>query len=321
MTNDGNEDTTPATPLFVLATIVLIAMLIGGNFTALKFALDHAGPFLIAALRTVIGGTFLVTLALFRGERLPRDRKLLARILVVSFSITTVSSGLLVFGVDKVPAGFASLISSTMPLFTACLSLLLLGVRVSPIGIVGLVVGFAGTALLASPALDGDARLVGAVSLLLSAIAWAFGTVFMKWKDFSDVTPIMLVGVQLWMSAIVLLPFALVVEGTEGTDWSMGLFVPLLYAAIPANAVTFALMATVVRRATPTQAAATAYLIPLFGVFFGWLIRDELLGRVELFGGVLVVVGVCIVVTAANVGSGRSRLATRSSKVSSPARR
>lgn len=307
MTTDGSGETTTATPLFVLATIVLIAMLIGGNFTALKFALDHAGPFLIAALRTVIGGTFLVTLALIRGEQLPHDRVLLGRIFVVSFSITTVSSGLLVFGVDKVPAGFASLISSTMPLFTACLSLILLGVRMTPIGIMGLVVGFGGTAVLASPALGGDARLVGAVSLLLSAIAWAFGTVFMKWKDFSDVTPIMLVGVQLWMSAVVLVPFALVVEGTEGVDWSMGLFVPLLYAAIPANAVTFALMATVVRRATPTQAAATAYLIPLFGVFFGWLIRDEVLGRIELIGGVLVVVGVCIVVTAANTAAGRRR--------------
>jgi len=130
-------------------------------------------------------------------------------------------------------------------------------------------------------------------------MARAFGTVFMKWKDFSAVTPIMLVGVQLLMSAAVLLPFALVVEGTGGTDWSVGLLVPLVYAGIPANAVTFTLMATIVRRATPTQAASTAYMIPLFGVFFGWLIRDELLGRVELLGGALIVVGVTIVVTTA----------------------
>jgi drug/metabolite transporter (DMT)-like permease len=294
---------TSATPLFVLATIVLVAMLIGGNFTALKYALDHAEPFLVAALRTVIGGTFLVGLAVARGERFPTDRTVLARILVVSFSITTVSSALLVFGVSRVPAGFASLISSTMPLFTACLSLVLLHTRIRPLGLLGLIVGFGGTAVLASPALGGDASAVGLVSLIGSAIAWSFGTVFMKWKDFSAVTPIMLVGAQLWMSAIVLVPFALVVEGTEGTDWSIGLFAPLLYAAIPANAVTFALLATVVRRATPTQAAATAYLIPLFGVFFGWLFRDEVLGRAELVGGALVVVGVCIVVTAANAST------------------
>ncbi len=289
-----------ATPLFVLAAIVLIAMLIGGNFSALKFALDHTTPFLLASMRTVIGGTVLVALAVGRGERFPTDRALLARIFVVGFSITTVSSGLLVFGVSKVPAGFASLISSTMPLFTAVISLLLLRARVSRLGAVGLVIGFVGTAVLASPALDGDAKLVGAVALICSALAWAFGTVYMKWKDFSQVTPIMLVGVQLWMSAAMLVPFALIVEGTADTDWSLGLFVPLTYAAIPANAVTFALIATVVRRATPTQAASTAYMIPLFGVFFGWVIRGEVLGIVELVGGLLIVAGVCVVVTAGN---------------------
>lgn len=289
-----------ATSWFVLATIVLVAALIGGNFTALKFALDHTTPLLLTAMRTVIGGSFLVGFALLRGERFPTDRAVLGRIWVVGFSITTVSSAFLVFGVSRVPAGFASLMSSTMPLFTAVLSLLLLGARISWLGALGLVVGFVGTGVLASPALDGDAKLVGAVSLLLSAIAWAFGTVFMKWRDFSAVSPIMLVGVQLLMSACMLVPFALVVEGTGETDWSVGLFVPLLYAAIPANAVTFSLMATVVRRATPTQAAATAYLIPLFGVFFGWLLRDERLGVVEVAGGVLVVAGVTLVVTAAN---------------------
>jgi drug/metabolite transporter (DMT)-like permease len=293
-----------ATRWFVLATVVLVAALIGGNFTALKFALDHTSPMLLTAMRTVIGGSFLVSFALLRGERFPTDRTVLTRIYVVGLSITTVSSALLVFGVSRVPAGFASLVSSTMPLFTAVLSLLLLHARISKLGAVGLVVGFVGTGVLASPALDGDAKLVGAVSLLLSAVAWAFGTVFMKWKDLSAVSPIMLVGVQLLMSACMLVPFALLVEDAGATDWSLGLLVPLLYAAIPANAVTFSLMATVVRRATPTQAAATAYLIPLFGVFFGWLIRDERLGWVELAGGVLVVVGVTIVVTAANARRG-----------------
>jgi drug/metabolite transporter (DMT)-like permease len=204
-----------------------------------------------------------------------------------------------VFGVDKVPAGFASLMSSTMPLFTAVLSLVLLGARIGRLGALGLAIGFAGTAVLASPALDGDAKLVGAVSLLLSALAWAFGTVFMKWRDLTSVSPIMLVGVQLYMSAIVLLPFAAVVEDVGATDWSLGLLLPLLYAAIPANAVTFSLMATVVRRATPTQAAASAYMIPLFGVFFGWLIRGERLGITEAIGGTLVVGGVAVVVTVA----------------------
>jgi drug/metabolite transporter (DMT)-like permease len=301
----------------VLATVVLVAALIGGNFSALKFALDHTTPFLLASMRTVIGGSFLLALALLRGERLPTRRSDLVNIWVVGFSITTVSSALLVYGVDRVPAGLASLMSSTMPLFTAVLSLVLLTTRTTVLGLAGLVVGFVGAAVLAAPSLGGSTAAVGIVSLLVSAFAWAFGNVYMKWKDFSGISPIMLVGVQLMMSAAMLVPFALIVEGTAQTDWSLGLFVPLLYAAIPSNAVTFTLIATVVRRATPTVAASTAYMIPLFGVFFGWLIRDEVLGAVEAIGGLLVVAGVYIVVSANNRPSLTRGQLDRSSRVRS----
>lgn len=282
----------------LLGTVVLIAALIGGNFSNIKFALDHTDPFLFASMRTVVGGTFLLAFAFIKGERLPRKAIDYRNIFVVSFSITTVSSALLIYGVNRVPAGLGSLVSSTMPLFTALLSLILLGTRTTRLARVGLAVGFGGAAVLASPSLGGESTAIGVITLLFSAIAWAFGTVYMKWKDFSHISPIMLVGVQLIMSALVLVPFALVVEGTAGTDWSLGLFVPLFYAAIPSNAVTFSLMALVVKEATPTVAASTAYLIPLFGVFFGWLIRDEVLGAIEALGGALVVIGVYIVVTA-----------------------
>ncbi len=282
----------------LLGIVVLTAALIGANFSALKFALDHTTPFLLAGMRTIIGGSFLLVLATSRGERLPTDRRQLFDIFMVSLSITTVSSALLVFGVNRVTAGVGSLVASTMPLFTAVLSLVLLKVVTSRRGKIGLGVGFVGTVVLASPSFGGESTTVGIVSLLLSAIAWAFGTVYLKWQDFTKVSPIMLVGVQLIMSALVLIPFALIIEGAASTDWSIGLFVPLLYAAIPANAVTFSLMATIVKRATPTVAASTAYLIPVFGVFFGWLIRGELLGAAEFLGGALVVVGVYIVVNA-----------------------
>ena len=282
----------------VLAVIVLVAMLIGGNFSALKFALDHTTPFLLASLRTVIGGTFLLAFARLRGEQFPTHRRDLINIFVVSFSITSVSSGLLVFGVSRVPAGVASLLASTMPLFTAVLSLVLMSVPISRLAATGLAIGFGGTVVLASPSLSGSAATVGIIALLFSALAWAFGNVYMKWQDMTRVSPVMLVGVQLYMSAAVLVPFALLVEGTSQTEWGPGLFVPLFYAAIPANAVTFALLATVVRRATPTQAAASAYLIPVFGVFFGWLIRDERLGWTEAAGGMLVILGVYVLVTA-----------------------
>lgn len=294
----GGETSTTLDPRIVLALVCLIAALIGLNFTVIKYALDRTTPLLLGGMRTVIGGTALLTFAFLRGERLPRKLEDYGRIFVVSFSITTLSSALLILGIERVPAGVASLISSTMPLFTALLAFVLIGTRMAPLGVLGLVVGFGGTAVLASPSLSGETGALGIGLLVLSAIAWAFGTVFMRWKDFSHLSPIIIVGVQLYMSALVLVPVGLIVEGTDATEMSWHLILPVLYAAIPANAVTFALMAFVTQRASPTQASASAYLIPVFGVFFSWLIRDEILGGVELIGGALVVVGVYAVVTS-----------------------
>ncbi|MEM9040970.1 MAG: EamA family transporter [Actinomycetota bacterium] len=294
------SSTPPATALGstrVLLLVGLIAALIGLNFTIIKFALDDTTPLLLAGMRTVIGGTALLSFALVRGEQLPTTARDLAKIFVVSFSITTVSSAFLILGIDRVPAGVGSLISSTMPLFTALLSFGLLRTRMSAAAAAGLVVGFVGTAVLASPSLSGDAAAVGIGLLVLSAIAWAFGTVFMRWKDFSHLSPIVIVGVQLYMSAAVLIPTALIVEGTADTEVTGRLIGAVLYAAIPANAVTFALMAYVTQRASPTQAAASAYLIPVFGVLFAWLLRGEVLGTTEFAGGVLVVIGVYLVVS------------------------
>ncbi len=291
-------------PSLVLATVVLVAVLIGGNFTALKFALDHTTPLVLTGLRTVVGGVFLVSFALLRGERVPRRLDDLGRILVVSLSISTLSSALLVFGVSRVSAGLASLLASTMPLFTAILSFFILGSVLSRGAVSGLAIGFAGTTVLAAPLLGGGSATIGVLSMGFSVLAWAFGTVFMKWKDFSRVSPVMLVGIQLLMSASVLMPTALFVEGLEFTDWSVGLFVPLAYASVPGLAVTFALLATVVKQATPTQAASTAYLIPVFGVLFGFLLRGELLGWTQLVGGALVVVGVYVLVSTAARSAG-----------------
>lgn len=279
-----------------LATVFLVAALIGLNFSILKFAIDESSPFMVAAMRTVIASSTLMAFAFWRGERLPRRREDLFNIFIVGLSITTCSSALLVFGISKVSAGLGSLMSSTMPLFTAALSLVLLKVRLPRAALLGVGIGFGGTVVLAIPSLSGSSQFVGLVSLGVSALCWAFGNVYMKWRDFSRVSPVMLVAVQLVFSAMMLVPFGLLVEGPGQTNWGWKLFLPLFYASVPANAVTFALLATVVRRATPTVAASTAYLIPLFGVLFGFIIRDETLGAIEVLGGVLVVLGVFVVV-------------------------
>ena len=51
-----------------LATVFLVAALIGANFSVLKFALDHSTPCLVAAMRTVIASSVLLSFAASRRK-------------------------------------------------------------------------------------------------------------------------------------------------------------------------------------------------------------------------------------------------------------
>ncbi len=275
--------------------VFLTAALMGGNYVALKEALRFSGPVALTGMRGVIGALVLTAFAFSRGERFPRDAESWKAIAVASFFITTTSSLLLVYGTKKVPSGLAALLSATMPLFAALAALAILQERPDRSARAGLVTGVVGAAVLASPALAGRTSLVGVVALLGATSTWSVGVVLQKKLHTTAVSPVMFVACQLYLSAVCIWPLALVVEGTSRIHPGWGLALPLFYSAVPAMAVPFSMIATVLKRAPAYQSAAVAYLIPMFGLLASWLIRGEHLEAAELAGGALVVAGVVLV--------------------------
>lgn len=295
MTEAGARPTSRHFHLITLALVFAIAALIGANYTVMKEALDHTTPLALAALRTSVGGPILLAFALLRRERLPRTKDQWLAIWWISLSITTVSSGTLVLGVSRVSAGLAGMLSATMPLLTAVIAIWVLRERPNRVGALGISLGFVGALILALPAFEGGNTLIGVLFVITASLMWAIGGVLNKRLPAAlEVSPVMLVAVQIMMSCICLHLVVPFFEDWGDTEFGWGLWLPLLYAGIPALAISFALFATVLRRAPAIQASASAYLTPVFGVAFGWLIRDERFGAVELLGGALVVLGVVL---------------------------
>ena len=251
----------------------------------------------------------------WRGERLPREPKVLLGIFGVSLCVTTLSSMTLVTGVSLVPAGIAALLSSLVPVWTALLAFGLLHERLTRAGTIGVVIGLVGAVVLSSPAIEGETSFAGVVILFVSGLAWAAGIVLLRWWDFGDVGPVMITTTQLLMSTVVVIPIALLVEGTAETDFSPALLLPLLYAAIPSLAVTFALMAKVTVEGSATQASSVAYLTPVFGVLFAWVIRSNRLSAAEWVGGALLVLGVALVTSARPASAPDDRAAVTTDEV------
>ena len=293
----GSRTTVIRSPTTV-GLVVLVALLIGANFSVMQVALDHTTPLMLTAFRLMIGGLALLAYTRCRGESIPRDPKVLLGIFVVSICITSVSSMTLVTGVSLVPAGVAALLSSLVPVWTALLAFSFLDERLGAGAVFGVGIGLVGAIILSSPAFEGETSLSGVLILTFSGLACAVGIVVLRWWDFDGVSPLMITTIQLLMSIAVVVPIALIVEGPGETDFGLPLLVPLLYAAIPSMAVTFVLMAVITLRASATQAASVAYLTPVFGVLFAWIIRDNTLSPPEWIGGLLLIVGVVLVTRA-----------------------
>ena len=278
-----------------VSLVVLTALFIGLNYTVMKWALDHTTPLALAALRTTVGAPVLLAVAMARRERFPRTREQWWAVWWISLAITTVSSGFLVLGISRLSPGLAAMLSATMPLFTAIIAMLVIAELPGRRGYIGLVVGLFGAICLAVPALGSGNTTLGIIFALISSVSWAIGAVLNKRLPGAlAISPLMLVALQISFSAVCLHAAVPFLEDWSDTSLNWGLILPLLYAGIPSLAVTFYLFASVLRRAPAIQGAAVAYLTPFFGVLFSWVLVGDRLGRVEMVGGLLVIVGVAV---------------------------
>ena len=155
--------------------VVLTELLIGLNYTVMKWALDHTTPLALAALRTSVGAPFLLAIAFLRGEKLPQNRQQWLAVWWISLSITTVSSGFLVLGISRLSPGLAAMLSATMPLFTAIIAVLVLVELPGHRGYFGLLIGLLGAVFLAIPALGSGNTILGIAFSLISSVSWAIG--------------------------------------------------------------------------------------------------------------------------------------------------
>ena len=297
MTIPGNSGARPqqVSNAITVSLVVLTALFIGLNYTVMKWALDHTTPLALAALRTTVGAPVLLAVAMARRERFPRTREQWWAVWWISLAITTVSSGFLVLGISRLSPGLAAMLSATMPLFTAIIAMLVIAELPGRRGYIGLVVGLFGAICLAVPALGSGNTTLGIIFALISSVSWAIGAVLNKRLPGAlAISPLMLVALQISFSAVCLHAAVPFLEDWSDTSLNWGLILPLLYAGIPSLAVTFYLFASVLRRAPAIQGAAVAYLTPFFGVLFSWVLVGDRLGRVEMVGGLLVIVGVAV---------------------------
>ena len=283
----------------LIGAFLLLTLVWGTTWAAIRVGLQGVPPFTGVALRFAIAGTLLLALAPVLGVRLGRRGRREKALWLANGVLSFCMSYSAVYWAEQfIPSGLAAVLFATYPLFVAGLAHALLpGERLRSIAGVGVVLGFAGVAVIFSDdltLLGGEAVRRAALVMLVSPLASAVATVLVKrWG--SDLHPLSLSAVPMLIAGLVMGAVALLVERDRSLVLDARSVGALLYLAVLGSAATFTTYYWLLARVGATRAALTSYLIPIVAVAVGAVLFDEPLRPRLLAGSALVLAGVVLV--------------------------
>jgi drug/metabolite transporter (DMT)-like permease len=275
-------------------------------FTSAKIALAYAPPFLMLGARFALAGAAACGLAALMGQRVPRARRTWLLILIFGFCQNSLYLGLNFLAMTKVPAGLAAIIASALPLAVAAISRIWLGERLPALGVAGLLAGFAGVTLIMGGRIAGGADPLGIALCVAGLLALAVATLAVRGMRVTEGL-LMVVGLQMFVGSITLLPVGLVFESLGDVRLSTPLALAFLYTVFVPGVIATLIWFRLVARIGATAASAFHFLNPALGVGIAAVLLGERIGWLDLLGVGVVTVGIAAVQTArARVSAQRS---------------
>lgn len=273
---------------------LLTASLWGGNAVSIKVGLQGMPPLAMAGVRFAIGGA-----AVLAGARMTRTP---VRVqpgewlgLAALSGLFAIQIALLNLGTQLSTAGRSAVLINTYPFFTALSAHFLLpGDRLDAPKVGGLLLSFAGVALLFAESLAGSGRLLGDAVLFTSALLLGLRQVVLK-RLVRDLHPFKVV---FWQGTLSLPAFALASalwEREAGWQWSLPVAGALLYQGVVVAGVCFVLWVSLLRRHSASRLGVFGFATPVSGVLLSALLLGEELSPVLLSSMALVAAGIAVV--------------------------
>ncbi|MEA2687919.1 MAG: hypothetical protein QOD51_526, partial [Candidatus Eremiobacteraeota bacterium] len=163
----------------LLFAIAAVWLLWGSTFAAMRFAVTTIPPFVMASSRFLLAGAILYAVCALRGKARP-SRDDLVRAAVTGATLLLIGNGTTAWTVQYLPTGINSLLLSLSPVWMAIIAFAWGGERPTRLAIAGMLLGFAGLALLLQPKATSAFPLWPAVIAVLASVSWSFGSIYQR---------------------------------------------------------------------------------------------------------------------------------------------
>jgi drug/metabolite transporter (DMT)-like permease len=271
----------PQPAAVALLPVAVLTLIWGCNWPVLKMGVSEIAPLTFRTITLFFAALGLLAVSRLSGDSIRVPRPLWGKVATLAFFNIAGWNGLVLFGLQQLPAGRSAILAYTMPIWTVLFSLPLLREPLSGRKIVGLVFGMIGMALLLGEDVRHFQRTPAAALLILgAAITWALGTVLLrKWK-----LPLPQNTLSGWMMLLGWVPLALaaplfsphVPDALSGRAWFA-----ILYNIFLAGTVAHWAWFTLARTLPVAVSSMSSLPVPIVGVFSGMLLLGERPGVAE----------------------------------------
>ena len=279
---------------FDLSLLILLAVIWGSSFFNIKIATYSYDPFTLALVRVIFASIPLLILCKISGikiEAFSHNWNWYALIGLCNIAIPFV---LIAIGTAKINSYLAAILMSTTPLSGSILAhFFTKDEKLSFLKSLGVLVGFSGIILLFfDKVIINSQNYIYALITILGSTFYCIGgllTLKLKNKKNENVTT----STTLW-SVIFLLPFSLIIETPWESSPSLASTLSLLYLGVVATGFAWLIRFRILTINGLVFQTQVAYLIPIFGIIFGYFLMDEIITWRVLVSLVIILLGIYI---------------------------
>jgi drug/metabolite transporter (DMT)-like permease len=287
----------------IAVAFAVVYLVWGSTYLAIRIGVSSIPPLLLAGLRFFCAGALVLVYSALRREAAPHSRRDWVIILATALLMPAAGNGLVTWAEQWVASNQTALIVATSALWTACFGAVgTRGEPLRPAAMLGLLIGFAGVAVLIGDGWYSRAAPWTAYgALVLSPMLWSLGTVLSR-RSPVRCSLAYLTGWQMLIAGGVLgVLSALHGEWTRFAG-SPRAFAALAYLVVFGSCIAYAAYFWLVRHVPPVQVGTTAYVNPAVAAVLGWLLLDERMTKNQWIGTAIILAGTMLVSLTARSG-------------------
>lgn len=280
-----------------LITFFTLSFMWSLSFIFYRVGVPEFGSIAFASLRVIFAGLTMLVFVLLNPKNRQGIRARWKLLTIVGLFSTAIPFVLFSFSAQSVNAGVLAVLNASVPMLSGFIASTFFNDKLAKKQILGLIIGVIGVVILMSEnlfaeqgqAVDMSTALLPMGYALLGCVGYATGANITR-NYLQDLAPIPITAGSIIIASLVMLPIGLY-EFPYGKEISLKAWGSVICIGVFSTAIALIFMNQLIKNIGPVRATSITLVIPIFAIFFGYVLLAEALDIFAIVGSVVILFG------------------------------